>query len=481
MRHLLYISALILLLVSQVTLICGQSKPQDNPQLKDGRGYFKIDSRWTPEQLSAFMKRNFIDSVVVAKALKGDAIVVNGVEEWAVKHLQQFTIELSKSINASKKPWSGRDLVMVDDEFIADFLPAAAVEANYGVNSYNTPGIFSYSNGAVTLILPKFTKASKVCLSGSFNSWSTEQIPMNKTAEGWSITLKLPEGKHLYKYIVDGRWIEDPFNRNKERNEHGTYNSIFYCYSYSFHLNGYPEARNVFVSGSFNSWRKDELRMVKGADGWSLPLYLRDGTHAYKFIVDGTWITDPANKQIRPDGRGNTNSFIGIGDTAVFKLNGYSTANRVALAGNFNGWNGNEQFMEKTFDGWILPYVLGRGNYEYKFVVDGKWMPDPANPYTTGSGNYTNSCLTVGPSHVFKLNGFENAKRVIVTGSFNNWSKDGYRMVKVDGVWSFPLYLKPGKYTYKFIVDGEWMIDPANGLYEMGNAGADDSILWIEF
>ncbi len=57
----------------------------------------------------------------------------------------------------------------------------------------------------------------------------------------------------------------------------------------------------------------------------------------------------------------------------------------------------------------------------------------------------------------------------------------GVRMVKVDGVWSFPLYLKPGKYTYKFIVDGEWMIDPANGLYEMGNAGADDSILWIEF
>jgi 1,4-alpha-glucan branching enzyme len=213
---------------------------------------------------------------------------------------------------------------------------------------------------------------------------------------------------------------------------------------------------------------------------WILPLYLRGGTHAYKFIVDDKWITDPDSKITRSDGMGHFNSFMGIGDTLLFKLKGYPNAKKIAIAGNFNAWNTGELFMEKTVSGWDLPYVLAPGNYEYKFLVDGQWITDPGNPYTTGSGEYTNSFLAVKPNYTFRLEQHADASNVLLTGSFNGWSPEGYRMTEQEGVWMFPLYLKPGKYTYKYIVDKKWILDPSNELWEDNEYGTGNSVLWIE-
>ena len=53
-------------------------------------------------------------------------------------------------------------------------------------------------------------------------------------------------------------------------------------------------------------------------------------------------------------------------------------------------------------------------------------------------------------------------------------------MSKQDGKWILPLFLNPGKYTYKFIIDGKWILDPANKLYEENEYGTDNSVLWVE-
>jgi hypothetical protein len=53
-------------------------------------------------------------------------------------------------------------------------------------------------------------------------------------------------------------------------------------------------------------------------------------------------------------------------------------------------------------------------------------------------------------------------------------------MIKKAGAWIFPIYLKPGKYTYKFIVDQKWILDPANDLWEDNEYGTGNSVLWIE-
>lgn len=55
------------------------------------------------------------------------------------------------------------------------------------------------------------------------------------------------------------------------------------------------------------------------------------------------------------------------------------------------------------------------------------------------------------------------AKKVSVAGSFNNWNADVNPLTKKDSVfWETNIYLDPGYYYYKLVVDGNWIPDPAN-------------------
>jgi len=53
------------------------------------------------------------------------------------------------------------------------------------------------------------------------------------------------------------------------------------------------------------------------------------------------------------------------------------------------------------------------------------------------------------------------AKRVLLTGSFNEWSESSDPMKRdKTGTWKKIKMLPPGKHQYKFIVDGVWTLDP---------------------
>lgn len=66
----------------------------------------------------------------------------------------------------------------------------------------------------------------------------------------------------------------------------------------------------------------------------------------------------------------------------TFKLKGYPDANIVALAGSFNNWNQSEIICGREADEWVCRVDLNPGFYTYKFIVDGNWLLDPANPDT---------------------------------------------------------------------------------------------------
>lgn len=73
------------------------------------------------------------------------------------------------------------------------------------------------------------------------------------------------------------------------------------------------------------------------------------------------------------------------------------------------------------------------------------------------------------------------AGRVAVTGSFNSWDKTGASLKKdKNGAWTGELSLKPGKYEYKFIVDGQWWTDPANKSTVRNSFGSDNSVIEIK-
>jgi len=53
------------------------------------------------------------------------------------------------------------------------------------------------------------------------------------------------------------------------------------------------------------------------------------------------------------------------------------------------------------------------------------------------------------------------AKKVSLAGSFNKWNIKTHSARKdTKGNWKVDVDLKPGKYEYKFFVDGNWADDP---------------------
>jgi hypothetical protein len=464
------------------SIVCqAQYNPDKICRVEDGQLIFSINLKWSAKEKKELSEQFELDSVLIANVYKGETDILVKGENWKVRKLKNNTIELYKPVQSkSQKNLKTSDVFLVMDKWINFAGNTPDDQVVFGTNDFSMSNTFIFTKDNAWFYLPDHKSAREIYIAGTFNNWSTTQTPMKSGNSGWTVDLKLKPGKYAYKFIVDGEWIPDPSNKLRERDGSGEYNSIVYCTNHLFELKGYKDAKNVVVTGNFYGWNQRGIAMRKTLDGWVLPIYFRDGTYAYKFLVDKQWITDPANKTTRKDNGGNLNSFIGIGEPFLFKLDGFKTASKVILTGSFNGWNKGELVMDKTEKGWQLPYIIATGNYEYKFIVDGERMTDPQNPFTTGSGNNVNSFMALKANHLFELNKFPDAKSVIVTGSFNGWSRDSYKMTNQGGKWILPIYLKPGKYTYKFIVDGTWILDPFNKLYEQNEYDTDNSVLWIE-
>jgi len=52
------------------------------------------------------------------------------------------------------------------------------------------------------------------------------------------------------------------------------------------------------------------------------------------------------------------------------------------------------------------------------------------------------------------------AQSAAVAGTFNNWDPKRTPLRKESGGWKSTLWLPPGRYEYRFVVDGQWLSDP---------------------
>lgn len=159
-----------------------------------------------------------------------------------------------------------------------------------------------------------------------------------------------------------------------------------------------PSARSVHLSGDFNAWARDREALVRAADGvWRLELDLpSDCWQRYRFVVDGRGsVPDPNNpRQVM----GPDRYYAGLASLlpptievaagpvvdhdAIAQLRLYAPqAQQVSLVGDFNQWRENVEPLERGSDGvWRLDReLLVPGWHQYAFVVDGEWLPDPAN------------------------------------------------------------------------------------------------------
>jgi hypothetical protein len=83
-------------------------------------------------------------------------------------------------------------------------------------------------------------------------------------------------------------------------------------------------------------------------------------------------------------------------------------------------------------------------------------------------------------STTFRLSGHPNARIVAVAGTFNNWNQSQFLFARIDGEWVGRIVLPPGKYEYKFIVDGNWLLDPRNSKVTHDDRGIENSVLIVD-
>ncbi|MCU1268008.1 MAG: hypothetical protein JWM21_4326 [Acidobacteria bacterium] len=79
----------------------------------------------------------------------------------------------------------------------------------------------------------------------------------------------------------------------------------------------------------------------------------------------------------------------------------------------------------------------------------------------------------------FRLKGYEGANVIVLSGSFNNWHQSQYVFGREGDEWICRIDLEPGKHAYKFIVDGNWILDPDNPNTEDDDYGVKNSVMSV--
>jgi 1,4-alpha-glucan branching enzyme len=78
-------------------------------------------------------------------------------------------------------------------------------------------------------------QAKAVFVAGTFNDWKPDAAPLRADLPNgkWAVTLPLPQGRHEFKFVVDGAWCCEPGCEHEYRgcpkcvpNEFGTMNRV---------------------------------------------------------------------------------------------------------------------------------------------------------------------------------------------------------------------------------------------------------------
>jgi 1,4-alpha-glucan branching enzyme len=76
-----------------------------------------------------------------------------------------------------------------------------------------------------------------------------------------------------------------------------------------------PDAKAVFVAGSFNGWQPEKTPLSpKGNGRWVGDLSVKPGRHEYLFVVDGQWLPDPRAKETVANPFGGHNSVLVVSE-----------------------------------------------------------------------------------------------------------------------------------------------------------------------
>jgi len=238
-------------------------------------------------------------------------------DKWQMNKVDEYTYQLKKNIDDFTDEFSWEFKFIINNSYWAEpnkkvnNITPAVDDYGYNLNVFNLKMFTAHpnENGNACFKLDGYKDAKRVVLTGTFNRWDEDIFNMNKTENGWELTLQVNPGQYQYKFIIDGDWVEDMRNPDKVENEYHGFNSVINITEpFTFNLEGHLDAEKVILTGTFNDWSEEDIKMIKTSNGWTYTAELLGGKHHYKFIIDGNWTTDPDNSVKEYDYDGNINS-----------------------------------------------------------------------------------------------------------------------------------------------------------------------------
>jgi CubicO group peptidase (beta-lactamase class C family) len=206
-----------------------------------------MDSSNTPvvaKRLSAmlFSDRAKMDEVIkvsgeILKQYEGRYQMADNAptEDIAVEG-DHLNVMVSGSLDAVKLLPVAKDEFVMEDDFEVHFIFNRDAKGRVESYQFKTPRFERVLKrvtlpppslqGNTTFRLSGHADAKIVNLAGSFNDWKPSTIMCGKDGADWVCRIDLQPGKYFYKFIVDGNWIIDPANPNKENDGHGNVNSV---------------------------------------------------------------------------------------------------------------------------------------------------------------------------------------------------------------------------------------------------------------
>lgn len=179
------------------------------------------------------------------------------------------------------------------------------------------------------LITYKNRYAKEVSIAGDFSDWESLDMTRSRNGVWYYFLTKISKNKTTkYKFMVDGIWIIDPMNLEKEDDDSGSYVSLIeplnftetHNLTYRFigrHMVEFriykPVAKYVSIVGDFNNWNPENDLLNKNDNGiWSLRKRLAPGIYRYKYFIDGDSTVDLFNQKTAGDSAGDICSLINV-------------------------------------------------------------------------------------------------------------------------------------------------------------------------
>lgn len=364
-------------------------------------------------------------------------------------------------------------------------------------------------------------RATNCAVVGDFNGWDATAARLSLTDDGvWTGALDLATGSYRYGFLVDGQDFVSDIANPVWTNDGRRIVSLLVVagavprpepVAFTFRFAAL-DADSVAVAGDFNEWSAIAHPLREVEPGlWEAEVVVPAQEGVYKFVRDGQWLLDPANAE-RVVLNGVENSKLVPAQACnVSAKQAMAAATRDALypalfslvrpdakavfvAGEFNGWSTKSHPMNRDADNtWHATVHLARGDYAYKFVADGEWILDPANPLRktvdgaenslaridASAGDDPDEPVAFGTPVTFTL-AAESFRRVSIAGDFNGWDKARGRMKQGgDGIWRRTIHLPPGRHAYKFVAGDHWFPDPGQPLMVESN-GVLNSLMVVE-